>query len=168
MTHEAVNQYVTRRRKMKTIIAVLAVSLALSACGGGGSGPAPVSAPVPASSPDPASGPIPTGGFDGSLTGQSSQSSADIFVKFGNYPFFGGALFSVDTSFPDSTHVQMNMSMQPSWTGNILFKNNSTGVSVLMSRTTSPAGDTVWQAPINPPNLIRNGVADNFTVALSN
>lgn len=157
---------------MKTIIAALAVSLALSACGGGGAGggssPAQVSAPVPASSTDPASGPIPTGGFDGSLTGQSAQSSADIFVKFGNYPFFGGALFSVDTSFPDSTHVQMSMSMQPNWTGNILFKNNTTGVSVLMSRTTSPAGDSVWQAAINPPNLIRNGVADNFTVVLSN
>jgi hypothetical protein len=152
---------------MKTIIALLA-TLALSACGGGGNGPAQVSAPVPASAPEIASGPIPTGGFDGSLTGQSAQSSADIFVKFGNYPFFGGALFSVDTSFPDSTHVQMNMSMQPNWTGNILFKNDTTNVSVLMSRTTSPAGDTVWQADTNPPNLIRNGVADTFTVVLSN
>ncbi len=153
---------------MKTIIAALAIALTLSACGGGGSGPAPASAPVPASAPEVASGPVPTGGFSGSLTGQGSLSSADVFVIFGNYPFFGGALFSVDTSFPDSTHVQMNMATQPNWSGNILFKNETTGVSVLMSKTISPAGDTVWQAKTNPPNLIRNGVADNFSVTLSN
>lgn len=153
---------------MKKIIAVLTMALTLSACGGGGSGPATASAPVTASSPAVTSGPIPTGGFSGSLTGQSALSSADVFVKFGNYPFFGGALFSVDTSFPDSSHVQMNMSMLPNWTGNILFKNDTTGVSVLMSKTISPAGDTVWQADTNPPNLIRSGIADNFTVVLSN
>ena len=104
-----------------------------------------------------------TGRYDGNLIGQNAGGS-DNFIRFGNYPFFGGTLFAVDTFFPDASHCQLSMGSAPNWNGNIFFKNNTTGVSVVFSKTNS----TTWQVASNPANLIRNGITDNFTVLPSN
>jgi len=136
----------------------IAIAAMLSACGGGSdSSSAMVASPVPADR------------FDGNLVGQNTPPSADNFVKFGNYPFNGGALFAFDTSFPDSAHSQLLMSSAPAWTGNMRITNNTTGASVVLSKSSNPSnpGSIAWVGD-NTPNLVRNGVTDSFTVVATN
>ncbi|MDN7178574.1 hypothetical protein M0D69_11180 [Caballeronia sp. SEWSISQ10-4 2] len=104
-----------------------------------------------------------TGRFDANLLGQTFG-NGDIFVRLGNTPFFGGALFGMDAGFPDSGHSQLLFSSAPNWPGNLLFKNNTTGVGVVLSKSNS----TTWLAASNPANLIRTGITDSFTVVPSN
>jgi len=106
-----------------------------------------------------------TGRFDGNRTGQTSGS--DVFINLNNAPFFGGTLAALDTSFPDGNHCQMSIGSPPIYSGNIFFKNNTTGVSVTLSKTTY-LGNVVWQAGVNPANLVRNGVTDSYTILPSN
>jgi ABC-type glycerol-3-phosphate transport system substrate-binding protein len=146
---------------MKTKVVMLAAAIMLAACGGGGDGNN-TGGSTPASSPPPVSAPVAR--YDANLTGQNYAPDPSVFVKFGNAPFLDGSLYSVTTSFPDSSHVQMDFASLPNWSGNIVFRNNTTGVSVVMSKATSPAQTTVWQATTNPQDLIRNGVTDSFTV----
>jgi len=145
---------------MKNRVICFALAAMLSACGGGGGDNGTAQAATISSAP--------AGSYQGNLTGQNIPPSPQVFVKFGNAPFQGGTLYSVDTSFPDSSHVQMDFGSPPNWNGSIVFTNNTTGVSVVMSKTVSPNQTIVWQATTNPPNLIRNGVTDSFTVSPSN
>jgi hypothetical protein len=108
-----------------------------------------------------------SGRFDGNSTGQSTGGSPP-FANF-NCPFFGGILGAYNTAFPTSGQCQMTASTTPApnWSGKIFVKNNTTGVSVVMYKTTW-LGNPVWQVDSNPANLVRLGITDNFTITPSN
>ena len=101
-----------------------------------------------------------TAKFSGNLTGGSSGS---LFVQFGNAPLFGGSLSELDV-FLGGGGSSLSISGPPNWNGNIKVTNNTTGISLVLSKLTS----TAWTSASNPNNLIRSGVTDNFTVQPSN
>jgi len=102
-----------------------------------------------------------TGRFDGSRIGQVAGS---LFIDLSGQPFFGGTFTNLQCSIGTST--QLFCGTSSSWNGNVLVKNNSTGVSLVLNKiSSSPA---VWNANSGPTNLIRNGITDSFTILPSN
>jgi hypothetical protein len=104
-----------------------------------------------------------TGRFDGSLP---TQVAGGLFVSFSNAPFLGGQLqlaqYVVSTG---ETEIFFN-SLPPVWRGNILLRNNTTGVQSVLTFNASAPG--FWQNLSSPANLMRNGATDNYTVLPSN
>jgi hypothetical protein len=101
-----------------------------------------------------------TAKFNGNLTGGAS---GGLFVQFGNAPFFGGALVELDV-FLGGGGSSLSISGPPNWNGNIRVTNNTTGISLVLSKL----NNTAWTSASNPANLIRSGITDNFSVIPSN
>lgn len=101
-----------------------------------------------------------SGRYDGNLTGSGSGS---LLVQFGGAPFFGGGLVELDV-FLGGGGSSLSISGPANWNGNIKVTNNTTGISLVLSKLTS----TNWTSGSNPANLIRNGITDSFTVLPSN
>ncbi|MBY4770657.1 hypothetical protein [Burkholderia ambifaria] len=100
-----------------------------------------------------------TGRFDGALTGQDTGGVA-LFVNFpASTPFFDTTLVTLEK---DTTPQTVLTTSAPSahWSGNIRAINNTTGVSVVMSKFSA----TQWVTPSAPANLIRSGHTDSFTI----
>ena len=99
-----------------------------------------------------------TGRIDGNFSANSSS-----VILFGNPAFFGTSLFSGTVSGGGLTLV---FNATPSWTGNILFKNNTTGISSVMNNAGGPTPNQ-WLGSA-PANLVRANTTDNFSITPSN
>jgi len=97
-----------------------------------------------------------TGRYDGTLTGGSAGGST--FVDFPASPFFGGTLNNLVTNL-GVNETQINFTGAPNWSGNIIAKNNSSGISVVLPKINS----TTWQGAYTA-SLVRSGFNDNFTI----
>jgi hypothetical protein len=112
-----------------------------------------------------------TGRFDGSVFANSGAYGNDGSLTLNN-PFFGGTmtqLATVDSNNPAGVplRTQLQFSIAPGWTGKILAKNNTTGVSVTLTMSSS----TLWWSGATggfPSNFIRPGQTDSFTILPSN
>lgn len=111
-----------------------------------------------------------TGRFDGSaLCYNYAAPAAGLAIDLGA-PWFGGTLATTgiggivcEQGVP-GFQVALNFSAAPNWSGNILVRNNTTGVSVLFGKASS----TQWLYGSMPANFMRNGATDNFTITPSN
>ena len=80
-------------------------------------------------------------------------------------PWFGGTLSSIGGSPPPSSQpLYITFSVAPNWTGNILLKNNTTGVSAVLTPFTS----TQWNVSNTPSGLATFNATENFTILPSN
>lgn len=95
--------------------------------------------------------------FSGALT--SGGAGQNLNINFGNSPFFGGTL-SVLAQSVGSTSLEFNAS--PSWSGDIVVKNKTTGITATFTRVDS----TLWTGF---GLLIRSpaGFNDTYTVYAS-
>jgi hypothetical protein len=104
-----------------------------------------------------------TGRFDGTVTTGAISHARSIDWTNGSAPFFDSSLQEV--AWNSSTAVTLFTWSTPTyWNSNILLKNNTTGVSAVLT----PAGASQWvNSACDANNLIRNGASDNFTITPS-
>lgn len=81
-----------------------------------------------------------------------------------NVPFFRGTTSTVGTSGTPPNPVTLTFASAPNWNGNILFKNNSTGASQVLTQQNA----TTWGSASSPGNLFRANTTDNYSLAPSN
>ena len=99
-----------------------------------------------------------TGRFDGNRTGSGPS------IDLSGQPFFSGILSAL-TSDQATPYVQLTCGPNSSWPGNVLVRNNSTGVQIVLPKVfNAPA---IWQAGVSLPNLVRSGITDSFTIVPS-
>lgn len=105
-----------------------------------------------------------TGRFDGNVQTGAISHGRSIDWTNGAAPFFDTSLEEV--AWTSSTSASLfTWAASTWWTGNILVKNNTSGVSGVFT----PAGAGIWAASgIDANDLIRNGATDNFTILPSN
>lgn len=106
-----------------------------------------------------------TGRFDGSRTPNFFGSPFNVWrLTLSAAPFFGGVMvnFEVPGTISGPTvgaQGTLSFSAAPGWSGNILLKNNTTLVNMVLAKSSS----TAWIGA-TPANLIRSGQADSFTI----
>lgn len=103
-----------------------------------------------------------TGRFDGSVLCQSGASG--LVLIFSNNPWFGGQISALFGNTHPFVLTGLSFAVAPNWSGNILVKNNTTGVSVVLPKTDS----IDWSIPTSVPNLMRAFQTDSFTILPSN
>lgn len=103
-----------------------------------------------------------TGRFDGTVTTGAISHARSIDWTNGSTPFFDSTLAEVAWNSP-TTVTLFTWTTPTFWTGNILFKNNTTGVSAVLTPTAGSWNNSACDAN----NLIRNGASDNFTITPS-
>ncbi|HJQ13091.1 MAG TPA: hypothetical protein VJ840_18810 [Gemmatimonadaceae bacterium] len=102
-----------------------------------------------------------------SLRGQTAQptfsgnpGSGPVLVLNMSVPFFRGTTSSVGWNGVPGNPTVLSFSAAPNWTGNILFKNLTTGQSVVLNYQNS----TTWQGS---GNILRSNTTDSFLLAPS-
>jgi hypothetical protein len=105
-----------------------------------------------------------TGRIDGSFFAATAGSGATI--TFGNPAFFGSSLNSGTLGSPGGNFTLV-FNSTPGWTGNLLFKNNTTGASVVMNNSGGGLSNQ-FSIGSTPGNLVRAGQTDNFSITPSN
>lgn len=105
-----------------------------------------------------------TGRFDGVRTGFIG--GGELQIDLSGQPFFMGTFTTLQCDISaGGGGTQLTCGPNSGWPGNVLVRNNSTGVQILLPKVfATPA---VWSSPSGPVNLIRNGVADSFTIVPS-
>jgi hypothetical protein len=103
-----------------------------------------------------------TGRFDGNRIGQTA---GGLYIDLSGQPFFNGTLTTLQVDLSGGG-TQLTCGPNSSWPGNVLVRNNTTGVQLVLNKIFNvPA---VWNSSSNPVNLIRNGITDNFTIVPTN
>ncbi|NUY33305.1 hypothetical protein F0160_22735 [Paraburkholderia sp. JPY303] len=98
------------------------------------------------------------------LLGKTGRFDGNVFVNasgigsFGSAPFFGAQLNRLTVSF--STVDVSTITAPPNFTGSIRIRNNTTGVSTILTNL----GSGVWENASSPANLVRANQTDNFTL----
>ncbi|MBB5509555.1 hypothetical protein [Paraburkholderia atlantica] len=99
-----------------------------------------------------------TGRFDGSVTTGAISHARSIDWTNGSAPFFGTSLQEV--VWNSSSSVSLFVWGATVWTGNILVKNNTTGVSAVLA----PISGQWNNSSCDANNIIRIGATDNYTI----
>ena len=109
-----------------------------------------------------------TGSFTGSVATTVYGNPEYLWeINLNNAPFFGGELAQLSWQYfnPGPLLLTPTSGHAPSWTGNVLVKNNTTGVSQVIPYI---SGSGLWDSATMTTNLIRPGATDNFSIIPSN
>lgn len=99
-------------------------------------------------------------GQTGSPTWAATPSS-DGTVMSMSVPFFRGTAVNVNAPVNVLNPISVSFSVAPTWNGNIVLKNTSTGASVLLNKQNS----TTWGGN---GVVMRGGINDGYTLLPSN
>jgi hypothetical protein len=110
-----------------------------------------------------------TGRFDGSLLPQNIGSPFfEWDLNFSNAPFFGAQMNTLSWTSSGTGQVFLGpFNTASTWTGNVIVKNNTTGISQVLTPVGNPLGKE-WFASSAPTNFMRLGFTDSFTILPSN
>jgi len=94
----------------------------------------------------------------GSFTGNIQLSGTTSSIGLSNTPFYNGTMDSMLRNAANG-NCELDFGNAPTWTGNIVITNNTTGISSTLVKQNSFS----WQGS-NPANLLRASTTDNFTI----
>ena len=96
-----------------------------------------------------------TGSFTGNV-GMSSSTTSNSGVS--GQPFYNGTIDQIIRNAGNG-NSEVDFSVAPTWTGNLILRNNTTAVQSTLTKQNSQS----WQGS-NPANLLRASTTDNFTI----
>lgn len=96
-----------------------------------------------------------TGSFTGNI-GMSSSTTSNSGIS--GQPFYNGTFAQVIRNAGNG-NAEVDFTFAPTWTGSLVIRNNTTGVSSTLTKQNSQS----WQGS-NPANLLRASTTDNFTI----
>lgn len=94
----------------------------------------------------------------GSITQNIQLSGSTVSIGFSGVAFYNGSTDSLLRNAADG-QAELDFGVAPSWTGSIVLRNNTTGISSTLSKINSVS----WKGS-NPANLLRASTTDNFTI----
>lgn len=96
-----------------------------------------------------------TGSFTGNI---SMDSSTNSFAGIASKPFYNDTFVEVVRNAANG-NAECHFNVGPTWTGDIVIKNNTTGISSQIQKVNA----VNWSGS-NPANLLRASTTDNFTI----
>lgn len=94
----------------------------------------------------------------GKFTGNIQLSGTTSSIGFSGNAFYNGSTDSLLRNAANG-NCELDFGVAPTWTGNIVITNNTTGISSTLVKQNSVS----WQGS-NPANLLRASTTDNFTI----